>query len=70
MTTNSILAKLGAMTAAVTAPAMLFLGAGTAQANMTASGLPPRAASMCLSIRGRRTPANPRPAVGAPTTPR
>lgn len=35
MTINSILAKLGAMTAAVTAPAMLFLGAGTAQANMS-----------------------------------
>lgn len=32
MNTTSILAKLGAMTAAVAAPAMLFLGAGTAQA--------------------------------------
>ena len=34
MTTTSILAKLGAMTAAVAAPAMLFLGAGTAHADM------------------------------------
>ncbi|MGV1006620.1 MAG: hypothetical protein ACOYEV_18060 [Candidatus Nanopelagicales bacterium] len=40
MTTTSILAKLGAMTAAVAAPAMLFLGAGTAQANMNAFANP------------------------------
>lgn len=36
MTTTSILAKIGAMTATVAAPAMLFLGAGTAQARMAA----------------------------------
>lgn len=40
MTTTSILAKIGAMTAAVAAPAMLFLGAGTAQAGMNASVTP------------------------------
>lgn len=40
MTTTSILAKLGAMTATVAAPAMLFLGAGTAQAGMTAGARP------------------------------
>lgn len=36
MTTTSILAKLAAMTATLAAPAMLFLGAGTAHAGMTA----------------------------------
>ena len=36
MTTTWILAKLAAVTAAVAAPATLFLGAGTAQANMSA----------------------------------
>lgn len=40
MTTTSILAKIGAMTATVAAPAMLFLGAGTAQAGMTAGANP------------------------------
>ena len=40
MTTISILAKLSAMTAAVAAPAMLFTGAGTAQASMNANANP------------------------------
>ena len=40
MTTTSILAKLGALTATVAAPAMLFLGAGTAQAGMSAKPTP------------------------------
>lgn len=40
MTTNSILGKLGVMTAAMAAPAMLFLGAGTAQASMIAKATP------------------------------
>jgi ribulose 1,5-bisphosphate synthetase/thiazole synthase len=40
MTTTSILAKIGAMAATVAAPAMLFLGAGTAQASMSASAMP------------------------------
>jgi len=40
MTTTSILAKLAAMTATVAAPAMLFLGAGTAHAGMGASANP------------------------------
>jgi len=39
MTTTSMLAKLGAMTAAVAAPAALFLGAGTAQAAIWASAM-------------------------------
>jgi hypothetical protein len=34
MTATSILAKIGAMAATVAAPAMLFLGGGTAQAGM------------------------------------
>lgn len=33
MTSSSVLAKFGATVAAVTAPAMLFLGAGTAHAD-------------------------------------
>ena len=40
MTTTSILAKLAAMTATVAAPAMMFLGAGTAQAGMAAKASP------------------------------
>ena len=40
MTSNSILAKLFSMAATVAAPAMLFLGAGTAQAGMAASPQP------------------------------
>ena len=40
MTTTSILAKLGATTAAMAAPAMLFLGAGTAHAIMNVGANP------------------------------
>ncbi|MGI9164230.1 MAG: hypothetical protein ACR2JI_15105 [Mycobacterium sp.] len=40
MTTTSILAKVAAMTAVVAAPAMLFPGAGTAQASMNAGANP------------------------------
>jgi hypothetical protein len=40
MTTTSILAKLAAMTATVTAPAMMFLGAGTAHAGMNSAARP------------------------------
>lgn len=40
MNTNPILVKLGAMAASVAAPAMLFLGPGTAQADLGTSANP------------------------------
>jgi len=40
MTTTSVLAKIGAAAAAVAAPAVLLLGAGTAQASMNAVANP------------------------------
>lgn len=39
MTTTSVFAKLGVLAAAVAAPASLFLGAGTAQADIWASAM-------------------------------
>ncbi|MCW1957484.1 MAG: hypothetical protein KIH64_002850 [Mycobacterium sp.] len=62
MTTNSILAKLAAMTATVAAPAMLFLGAGTAQANMDVASRPAPGGMDVVVTTWSNNPGEPAPA--------